>query len=357
MIGMGYLSLSVRVLMNLESLNSVETIGSLVRHRTAPIAVPLKDGSGFSLRFVPVVSGESIAHAYQEHLVEEALRLNLPVGIYSKRGEFVKFADDRFMKEEGIAPPKNEDDILRAEIDVMLKDIVADVGGFLYAGTFSIKRTSRFQVGYMIPALMDVNVAALEAQFHVRMVPSKATMKGVRGLAPPQAPFNVEVGSAVYTFTFNLDVDGIAVPSTRFGKADEAKLRKLKDERPDRIKASLAALARLLSTMGFGAKRSRFLPNVEVLSAVAAYSREAVFTTSPGNSREYAKQTIVRADGFVSALKRLNYKGEKIDVIVFDKEGVTKDLDKIAVRNVNLATVDTIEKVLDEVIGKVVGTA
>ncbi|RLC33753.1 MAG: type I-A CRISPR-associated protein Cas7/Csa2 [Candidatus Nealsonbacteria bacterium] len=340
---MGFLSLSVRLLMNLESLNSVETIGSLVRHRTAPIAVPVEEG--FVLRFVPVVSGESIAHAYQEMLVKEAFRLNLPVGVYSSRGEFVKFADDRFMKEEGIKPPENEDDILRAEIDVLLKDIVADIGGFLYAGNYSIKRTSRFQVGYMIPALKEVDVAALEAQFHVRMVPSRATERGKRGLAPPQAPFNVEVGSAVYTFTFNLDIDGIAEPSTKFGKLDEEKLEQLKKQKHKRIKAAIISLAKLLSGMEFGAKRTRFLPNTELLSAVLAYSKNGSFVVSPGNSKDYVELTVKRSNGYLRTLKSLGYNDVKVELIAVDKEKATKD--------VEINVVETIEDLLGWIAEKV----
>ncbi|RLE85737.1 MAG: type I-A CRISPR-associated protein Cas7/Csa2 [Thermoprotei archaeon] len=340
---MGFLSLSVRLLMNLESLNSVETIGSLVRHRTAPIAVPVEEG--FVLRFVPVVSGESIAHAYQEMLVREALRLNLPVGVYSSRGEFVKFADDRFMEEEGVEPPKSEDDILRAEVDVLLKDIVADVGGFLYAGNYSIKRTSRFQVGYMIPALKEVDVAALEAQFHVRMVPSRATERGKKGLAPPQAPFNVEVGSAVYTFTFNLDVDGIAEPSTKFGEVDENKLDQLRKQKSKRVKAAIASLVNLLSSMGFGAKRTRFLPNTELLSAVLAYSRKGSFVVSPGNSKDYIGLTVKRSSGYVNTLKSLGYNDVEVELIAVDREK--------AAENVKINVVETIEELLGWIVEKV----
>ncbi len=316
---MKFLSLSVRALLNLESLNSVESVGSLVRHRTAPIAVPEKDG--FSLKFVPVISGESVAHAYQQFLVEVSKRMNLPVGVFSSRGEFVKFADDRFMEIEGVTPPKNEDDILRAEVDVLLRDIVADIGGFLYAGNYSIKRTSRFQIGYVIPALHDVDAAALEAQFHVRMLPSMATVKAKRGQASPQAPFHVEVGSAVYNFTFNLDIDGIAEPSTKFGKIDKDKLKELSQQKNDRIKAALMALLQLLSTMGFGAKRSRFLPNMELLSAVAAFTEGGMFIVSPGNSKQYLVDTYNRATSYESTLKRLGA-DVKVDLAYVDREQI-----------------------------------
>jgi len=94
-----FLSISFRLLMNLESLNSVESIGNLVRHRTAPIVIPTDNG--YAIRFVPAVSGESLAHAYQLCLVDEAKRLNLPLTEESERGEFLKFADDNLLEKYG----------------------------------------------------------------------------------------------------------------------------------------------------------------------------------------------------------------------------------------------------------------
>jgi len=165
-----FLSASFRILVNVESLNSVESVGNVSRHRSVPIVIPYDNG--YTIRYVPAVSGESIAHGFQSLLVDVALRENLPVSEFSRRKEFLKFSEDAYL--EGIEPPKDYDDIRRFEVDVMLKDIVADVGGFLYAGNIPVKRTSRFQVGYMLPALEDVtNAAALEAQFHVRFLQSK----------------------------------------------------------------------------------------------------------------------------------------------------------------------------------------
>lgn len=340
-----YISISSRLLVNLESLNSVESIGALVRHRTAPITV-VEDGL-YRIRFVPVVSGESIAHGYQALLVEEASKMGLPLGIYSAREEFIKFAENRFMEEEGIEPPKNEDDILRAEIDVLTKDIVADIGGFLYAGDYPIKRTSRFSVGYMIPAIGDVNAAALEAQFHVRMVPSRATEKGARGRAPPQAPFNVEVGSALYTYTFTLDIDGIAEPATRFGfdkltQEAKKKLDDLRNSKVERVKAALKALVKLYSNSEFGAKRSRFLPNLEYRSIVVTLSHPCRFVASPGNDKGYILDTAKRMEAFKKALDKLDEKIESY-ILVYDKEGGFKD-------HPNIERFDVPEELFDKLI-------
>lgn len=318
---MTFLSISFRLLMNLESLNSVESIGNLVRHRTAPIVVP--NEGGYTIRFVPAISGESLAHAYQMCLVEEAKRLNLPLTEESERGEFLKFADDKLLEKYGVEIPRSEDQIRKAEVQVLLRDVVCDIGGFLYAGDFPIKRTSLFQVGYMIPALKDIKATALETQFHVRHAPS--SMKEY------QIPYNVEVGSTTYTFSFTISFDNIAEPVTSFGKKDEENEKKLLKQKDSRIQAAVAALASFVTLLPFGAKKSRFMPNLEYLSAVAAYSKDATFLTSPGNSKEFIKETVERAGEFISLMEKLRGSKPELKLISLDREDATDGLEGIEV--------------------------
>jgi CRISPR-associated protein Csa2 len=291
-----FLSASFRILVNVESLNSVESVGNVSRHRSVPIVIPYDNG--YTIRYVPAVSGESIAHGFQSLLVDVALRENLPVSEFSRRKEFLKFSEDAYL--EGINPPENHDDIRRFEVDVMLKDIVADVGGFLYTPrrkekgrqSIPVKRTSRFQVGYMLPALEDVtNAAALEAQFHVRFLQSTEQ----EGARLGQIPYNIEAASALYTFTFNLDLDGIGVPVTNFGKRDERKEGELEKQKVQRRKAALKALGLFVSQISFGARHSRYLPNAELMSCTFALS-DIPFTVSAGNYRSYIGQTFNRAE-------------------------------------------------------------
>ncbi|MBS7626830.1 type I-A CRISPR-associated protein Cas7/Csa2 [Candidatus Bathyarchaeota archaeon] len=326
---MGFISVAARVLMNLESLGGVETIGNLSRHRTAPIVIP--NGEGYTIRFVPVLSGESLAHSYQELLVQEAKSRRLPIGTYSDRLEFLKFADKRIMSEEKVKPPENEEDIRRAEVDVLLRDYVADVGGFLYAGDHPIKRTSCFQVGYAIPALWEKEVAALESQFHVRFAPSRLEA---------QIPYNVEVGSALYTFTFNLDTSRVGVPSTIFGNKSERE-KELDESRPERIIGALSALLRFYSYLSFGAKRSRFLPNMEITSSVASYSNNSHFVVSPGNDKNYIARSAARRNEFVKYSSNLGYKTE-VELFAYDREGMSTGS--------GVETLGTIEEMLGKII-------
>ncbi|AAK41675.1 type I-A CRISPR-associated protein Cas7/Csa2 [Saccharolobus solfataricus] len=272
---------SVRFLVNLESLNGVESIGNLTKHRTAPVV--LKTSTGYLVRYVPVISGEALAHAYQASLVDIAKKEGLPVGSLSSQYEFIKFSTDEALKIEGIKEPKDYNDARRFEVEVMLKDVIADVGGFMYAGGAPVRRTSRIKLGYMIPALRGDEIPAqLEAQFHVRF-----SNKPVSG---SQAIFNVEVSSALYTFSFELDEDLIAVPST-FGEKVKGE-EELERQKAKRVKSAIKALYSLLSG-NFGGKRSRFLPSMKLMSLVVTKT-DFPFMPEPAHDDDYIKTTIMR---------------------------------------------------------------
>jgi CRISPR-associated protein Csa2 len=315
-VGEMFLSTSLRLLVNVESLNAVETVGNISRHRVVPIVVPSNEG--YSIKYVPAVSGESIAHGFQSELVEVAKRMGLPVGVYSLRKEFIKFSEDDYLKDEDIKPPSDHKDIRRFEVDVLLKDIVADVGGFLYAGSVPVKRTSRLQAGYLLPALGEVmNATAVEAQFHVRYLFSKPQKSEEARLG--QAIYNIEAASALYTMTLNLDVAGVGVPSTVFGKQHEGE-KKLAEQSPRRRTAAVKALGSLLSNISFGAKHSRYLPNTELMSCIFTLS-DIPFTVTPGNYKDYIFKTGERMKKFTSIFSN------KIDAWAIAKENVNKHLD------------------------------
>jgi len=62
------LSMSLRIEVNVEAFNAIETVGNLTKHRRAPMVIPTDEGH--RLIYVSAVSGESIANAYQRNLVE-----------------------------------------------------------------------------------------------------------------------------------------------------------------------------------------------------------------------------------------------------------------------------------------------
>jgi len=318
---------SIRFLVNVESLNGVESVGNLSRHRTAPI-VTRKSTGEYVIRYVPVISGESIAHAYQMALADIAEKKGLPITYRTKQGELIKFANEEVLKEENITPPEDETDARRFEVDIMLKDVVADVGGFMYPGDIPVRRSSRFSVGYMIPCLRSDDIPAqLEAQFHVRysIVGSqekkekekkekekKDKEKEEKEKKEMQAIYNVEVGSALYTVSFLLDDGLVGIPSNP-GKAD--KEQELLKSRKDRVEASVRALYHLL-TGNFGAKRSRFLPQLELKSAVIIKT-DFPFVVEPGHSDDYIKLSHERAERAKTILM-----GKEVRTFAINREGL-----------------------------------
>lgn len=289
---MVYLSVSARLLVNLEALNMAESVGNVTKHKRAPIVVKISDDS-YRVQLVPVVSGQSIAHGYQVLLAEEATRLNLPVCPLCKQGIFVKHASDEILsrlskfndyKDEAetlIELSKNlkPDTVHEFEEAVVKNCVVEDVGGFLYTGNVPVKRTSRFMSSYMIPARIFVEAAASDYLIHARHDPA------ARGEEAAQMIYYVESGSALYTLTLALDLDWVGVVNKN-GK------RVCLADRENRLRAALNALIRLLANFEFGAKKSRFLPHIEVESLAVALVHPLRFNVPAGHENTYIKDAV-----------------------------------------------------------------
>ncbi|MCS6784386.1 MAG: hypothetical protein NZ581_04235, partial [Candidatus Caldarchaeum sp.] len=124
--------------------------------------------------------------------------------------------------------------------------------------------------------------------------------KTEKGTTLGQAIYNVEAASALYTMTFNLDISGVGVPSTQFGKK-HPKEKELEAQAPRRRTAALKALSAFMSQISFGGKHSRYLPNAELMSCVLTLS-DTPFTVTPGNFRNYVERTSVRLKKLSSIL-------------------------------------------------------
>ncbi|RLG88032.1 MAG: type I-A CRISPR-associated protein Cas7/Csa2 [Thermoprotei archaeon] len=348
---MVYLSLGLRALVNVEALNMVESVGNLTRHRKA--AIVYRRGNTYVLRYVPVISGESLAHAYQEWLVKLAKQRNLPICEFCEYCEFVKHAQPQvFGSKEWevklkniIAPPKEKSKEKKAkketeetsydpalvETEIIKNCVVEDVGGFLLAGKPPVKRTSRFYVSYMIPAIDAIEKAALEPQMHVRHAP-KASQK----LAQAQMPYYVEVGSAIYSWSFYLDIGGIGVSSLTNEKVISDQ------DRLSRIELSLDALALMIETKLFGAKLTRFNPLTDYESVMLILSKTCPLTVSAPTKREYIKDTLRRAkiikEKFSSEVKAFTYIADKAEL-----DDVTKYAKEV---DIELKTCDTVSEVV-----------
>jgi len=304
-----FVSIGLRMLVNVEALNMVESVGNVVRHRVVPYVLRIRPGH-YVLRWVPAISGESLAHAYQVHLAEVARSRGLPVCYWCSRGEFVKHFDLLFwLKTMDALPYSDEekriaqsyaskqqftlDDIRDIEKAIVSSCVVEDVCGFL-AQQGPTKRTSRFYTSFALPTEESVKsgAVALDNQFFVRHAPEaeakRTTVPEVRGAA--QAPYYVQIGSAIYGVTMNFEIDGIGVSSVTNEKIvneDEARKRK---------EVALDALKEMLDTKMFGAKLTRFNPVIDYEIAVAIVQRNVSLTVSPPTKRfeEFIEHTVVR---------------------------------------------------------------
>ncbi len=282
------LTLSLRVLVNLESLNMAESVGNVTRHRKAPVVV--RDDKGeYRLIYVPVISGMTLAHHYQHQLAETAHAMGLNVTKMSLLGYFMKFSDDKIINNyyhevkgkvgKNKSPCENERAIVEA-------CTVADVGGFLYTDA-TLKRTSRFSFTYLMPTLDTVSrgAAGVYPQLHVRYTPE--AKKG------EQALIYVDNASALYTLSFLLE-------ASKISKLDSCPAMNMNgdlgsEERAKRFQASVKALTAMLGNMYFGAKRSRSMPHWQVESIVVVASRGIVpFIPSPGHDISYIVETARR---------------------------------------------------------------
>ncbi|MEM2042044.1 MAG: type I-A CRISPR-associated protein Cas7/Csa2 [Nitrososphaerota archaeon] len=312
-----YVSLSARVLVNVEALNMAESVGNYIKHRRVPVVVE-EDGSTV-VKYVPAVSGESVGHGYQAILAQLARQAGLPVCDNCYKEVFTKHASKEMFgtsdweqklkeligKKDGFSPTQFEAEVIR-------NCVVEDLGGFLYAEEpFQVKRSSLFSTGYLIPAADALRSVAVEPQFHVRYSPARPE--------EGQAIYYVEIGSAVYTLSFVIDV-------ARIGWT---KLAEVKDvigeaERKKRVEVALKSLAAMIVGPLFGAKRTRFLPSWEVRSIVAALSGPMPFITSPGHTKAYLSSTALRAKEFVKAMNHGNTDlKQQVTIYYYNGEGLT----------------------------------
>jgi len=327
-----YVSVGVRFEANVEALNMVETVGNYGKHRRVPYIVA-EEGGGFRTVYVPALSGESLAHAYQVLLVGEADAVyggpgKAPVCAECRRGEFFKSMNKKHLEAKGIrVEAKGKKSVLKDSVSgepvekpadlerlIVERCLVEDLGGFLYAENPPVRRSSAFQFSYALPIKPAALHSVVEPQLHARHaqeIQSRAARReaGEEG-ASEQMIYYVETGTALYGFVFNVDLDAVGVSGITgeplLGE-EEVKRRRL---------AAMRALLRLLSSQQFGAKLSRFFPVGGVVGATVVVA-EKPFTVSSPIYSGYVASTARRA-GVVRGVF-----GEDIRVFVHEE---TEDL-------------------------------
>ncbi len=314
---MVFVSISARLLINVEALNMVESIGNVTRHRRATVIVFDKNRNSYSKVEVPAISGESIAHAFQEALVLSARTIygdGAPICAWCARGEFFKSMDNKHTMDAA----KDIKNPAKFEEVIIKNCLVEDIGGFLRADRPPVKRTSRFQVGYLVPTYDAISSTVLDTQFHVRHAPSEVAKerkeKREEREVQAQMIYYVETGGAVYGFNMNIDIDGI-------GKTSMLEVKDVlsRDEREKRIRTVMSALLIILSSNMFGAKRTRFLPIIDVKSAIAAVSDPIPFTVAPAMNKDFIESTLRKRNRFLEVTKKLKI-DENINLYAFSNE-------------------------------------
>ena len=167
--------LSACVVVNVEAMNMVEAICSVVRHRKAAHVYRFREGRNarYEIRTVPVVSGEALRHV--RALAEVAEGVGLPVCSWCRRGEFVKHGvvlDEFFRDVKGAGSVAGFEEaagrsIYEAERLILESCVVEDVGGFLIPRA-QVEGASVLGVGCLVPAVEGGRVlCGFDVQFQV----------------------------------------------------------------------------------------------------------------------------------------------------------------------------------------------
>jgi len=320
---MVFVSVRGRIWLQAEAMNMVESVGNYVKHRKVPVMV--REGNTYLTFFVPAISGESVAHAYQVLLAEEMIKAGQSVCPLCAKDIFLKSTNRDVYKEAmGEDPPvvpregakrgrgrrssseseeaqeaskveKLVEAALTIERTIIRKCAVEDVGGFLYAEEPNVKRTSNFSTGYMIPVREALRVTVVDPQLQsryalgTRFVAAERRGEG-EAAAAGQMIYYVEVSSALFTFSFDIDTANIGrytFVTSRYGEVVEGV------DPVARSKAALEALKRFLVEFPVGAKRSRFNPAEVRWDSIALAVSDSVFTLPSSFTSNY----IARAAG------------------------------------------------------------
>ncbi|MHA1875171.1 MAG: type I-A CRISPR-associated protein Cas7/Csa2 [Promethearchaeota archaeon] len=275
-----YTSIGVRFEANVDALNMVETAGNYTKHRRVPYLVKDEEKHKYKSLYVPALSGEILGHRFQALLVREAktyYKDEPPICEKCAQKEFFKSMNWKNLepKLKTLNIEKNRDDLTPEDIEkIILKTcLIEDIGGYMYAEKPPVKRTSAFQVSYALPIKSAVHYATTEPQLHARH--AQMTGKEKKKETSEQMIYYIETGSAIYGFTFNIDL-GIIGKST-LGQSEILTTK----QRTERQEIAIKALMRMLSSQQFGAKLSRFFPVGSVLTVAASITKGPFSITSP----------------------------------------------------------------------------
>jgi len=153
----------------------------------------------------------------------------------------------------------------------------------------------------MIPVKEALENTVIEPQLHSRYALGTSFVQ-----EQGQMIYYVELSSAVYTFSFDLDTRYIGKTTFSYGYVGN----EVVDDRIERIKVTLDAVKRFLIEFTFGAKKTRFLPVIEWESLVIAISND-IWTVPSSSTKEYIENAEKKK-------KKVDYNTE---LFVYPKDG------------------------------------
>ncbi len=157
----------------------------------------------------------------------------------------------------------------------------------------------------MIPTRESLESTVIEPQLHTRYaLGTPFVEEGAR--AGGQMIYYIELSSAAYTFSFDLDTKYIG--KATFSMENAGKVVVSEEERKKRIGTALDALSKFMIEMMFGAKRTRFLPVIEWESLVIAVSDD-IWTVPSPFSKNYVERAEEKAKKVSYNTKLFKYVG------------------------------------------------
>ncbi len=364
-----YISIRGRVWIEAEAANMVESVGYYTKHRKLPLVVKIE--GKYVTFFVPAISGESVAHTYQTLLADELLKLKENVCSLCRQGKFLKSTNSEVLREtvgaelysnimesqkgknengeEQKSKKKKEEELnkaLKIEEAIVASCAVEDIGGFLFADNPNVKRTSSFMTGYMVPVFEALQYSLTDPQLQSRYALGTRFV-GVEEAgavedeertehskqASGQMIYYVELSSAVYTFSFDLDTKFIGkhtyVSDDNYGK----KVGALSDENvKNRKLAALESLKKLLLEFPIGAKRARFNPITSWESLAIAVSDD-VWTLPSSFTEDYIDRAAKKISSYnvnteiYAYAKGLSVSGDTVRVPDSPEDAISKAIE------------------------------
>ncbi len=294
---MMFVRISGRMRINAHSLNAQGGGGTNYVEMTKAKVV-VKNGDGWSLIEVPVITGNMLKHwhfvGFVDYFKETKFKDNL-----TERA--VRYNAVRFAKNEIKAKKARGGEVdLNDEAEIIKNFADADVHGFLAPDT-GVRRVSLVKTSFLVPIedfLRDVaGEKLISAVKHNRV---DINEKGAIGRAEETAQmlFTREYASAVYGFSMVLDLGFVGVPQCNTSECVISE-----EEKRARIECALKALMPMLSGY-IGANLARSFPAMKIEEFLAITSDKPIPALVHGFYADYVKLS----ENIVNNAKNLGFK-------------------------------------------------